>query len=91
MKEIGATEFRDQTADAIGRAQHARGPDGRTVVTKHGSPVAVVVSLSDLEVLERFERTVAAVEVGDANRCGLCLGDGIVPIARDENRAGGAS
>lgn len=48
-REISAREAREKFADLIGRARFAK---ERTVVTSNGQPVAAVVSMEDLKLLE---------------------------------------
>lgn len=49
---ITTTELRDDAADTLGRVRHA---GERLVVTKNGKPTAAIISVNDLELLEKLE------------------------------------
>ncbi len=52
MSTISIAHARAHLGDVIGRVRHAR---ERVVLTSHGKPAAVVVSVEDLEALEHLE------------------------------------
>lgn len=52
MSEVPISEARDRLGELVSRAE--RGQE-RTVLTRHGRPVAVVISIEDLRELEAAE------------------------------------
>lgn len=52
MSELPISEARDRLGEVVSRAEHAH---ERTVLTRRGKPVAVVISLDDLRELEAAE------------------------------------
>jgi prevent-host-death family protein len=52
MGEMTISEARDHLGAIVSRAEHAH---ERTVLTRHGRPVAAVISLEDLRELEAAE------------------------------------
>lgn len=51
-RSLSVAEVREQLADMLNEVKYAK---KRTVVTKHGREVAAVVSVEDLQLLERIE------------------------------------
>lgn len=51
-RSLSVAEVREQLADMLNEVKYAK---KRTVVTKHGRQVAAVVSVEDLQLLERIE------------------------------------
>jgi prevent-host-death family protein len=49
---VSTAQLRQQLAETLNRARYAR---DRIVVERNGTPVAAIVSLSDLEALEAIE------------------------------------
>ena len=49
---ISTSEFRDEASDAIGRVRHG---GVRLVITRNTKPVAAVIPLEDLALLEKLE------------------------------------
>ncbi|MGQ0663614.1 MAG: type II toxin-antitoxin system Phd/YefM family antitoxin [Pseudomonadota bacterium] len=56
---IPANEARDYFADLLGRAQHGK---ERVVISRHGKPVAALVPLKDLKLLEEIDDRLDAEE-----------------------------
>jgi prevent-host-death family protein len=52
MSEMPISEARDHLGDIVSRAEHAH---ERTILTRHGKPVAAVISLDDLREVEAAE------------------------------------
>jgi prevent-host-death family protein len=52
MTELPISAARDHLGDVVSRAEHAQ---ERTVLTRHGKPVAAVISIDDLRELEAAE------------------------------------
>lgn len=52
MTELPISEARDHLGDVVAKAEHAH---ERVVLTRHGRPVAAVVSIEDLRALEAAE------------------------------------
>jgi prevent-host-death family protein len=52
MSELPISEARDRLGEVVSRAEHGQ---ERTVLTRHGKPVAVVISIDDLRELEAAE------------------------------------
>ena len=52
MGELPISEARDRLGEVVSRAEHRQ---ERTVLTRHGKPVAVVISIEDLRELEAVE------------------------------------
>jgi antitoxin YefM len=52
MNELSISEARDRLGDIVSKAEHAQ---KRTVLTRHGKAVAVVISIDDLRELEAAE------------------------------------
>ncbi len=52
MTKISTLEARKKLADVINSAQYGK---DRIVLTRHGKPVASVISIEDLELLESLE------------------------------------
>ncbi len=52
VASVGAVEFRQGVSAVLSRVEYG---GERVAVTRHGKPVAVVVPLEDLEVLEAME------------------------------------
>jgi prevent-host-death family protein len=52
MTELSISAARDHLGDVVSRAEHAQ---ERTVLTRHGKPVAAVISIDDLRELEAAE------------------------------------
>ena len=52
MGELPISEARDRLGEVVSRAEHGQ---ERTVLTRHGRPVAVVISIDDLRELEAAE------------------------------------
>ena len=50
--EVSTTEFRDRAAEVINQAAYGK---RRTVIKRHGKPLAAVVPVEDLERLEALE------------------------------------
>jgi prevent-host-death family protein len=53
MTTISSADFRDRLSNILNRAHFAH---ERIVITKHGDPVAAVVSIEDLKAIEALER-----------------------------------
>jgi len=51
-REMTVGEFREQFAEALNEVKYGK---GRTVVKRHGKRVVAVISIDDLELLERVE------------------------------------
>lgn len=51
-REMSVGEFREQFAEALNEVKYGK---GRTVVKRHGKRVVAVISIDDLELLERVE------------------------------------
>lgn len=51
MTTISAEKARSKLSDILNRAAYVNEP---TILTRHGKSVAVVISVSDFELLERF-------------------------------------
>jgi prevent-host-death family protein len=49
---VSATEARSKLSDLISRAQYS---EERTILTRHGKPVAALVSMEDLKALRKLE------------------------------------
>ena len=60
MIEVTVSEARERLADLLGRVQHG-GED--VTITKHGKPVAVMISAAAMEYYERLEDAELAREV----------------------------
>lgn len=52
MIEVTVSEARDGLADLLGKIQHGRED---VTITKHGKPVAVMISVETMEYYERLE------------------------------------
>ncbi|MEV1114366.1 type II toxin-antitoxin system Phd/YefM family antitoxin [Actinosynnema sp. NPDC049800] len=52
MREMPISEARDHLGDLVSRVEHAA---ERAVLTRHGKPVAAVISMDDLHRLEAAE------------------------------------
>ncbi|MGH3861505.1 type II toxin-antitoxin system Phd/YefM family antitoxin [Actinokineospora sp.] len=52
MTEMPISAARDHLGEVVSRVEHAH---ERAVLTRHGRPVAAVISIEDLRALERFE------------------------------------
>jgi len=52
MTSVGVTRLRDAIPEVIDRVRHG---GERILVERHGKPVAVIVSLEDLRLLEELE------------------------------------
>jgi prevent-host-death family protein len=86
-REIPVTQARDELADLVNRVAYG---DERVVLTRHGRPVAALVSPGDLSVLEQHDRdqheraqreqTIRLTEAGE--RAGSA--DSRVPVAPAE-------
>jgi len=59
MPTVGAKELRDRSAEVLNRVCYR---DERFAVTRHGKPVAALVPLEDVEVLERLEDLLDAAD-----------------------------
>ena len=51
-RAVSATEARSELSDLISRAQYS---EERTILTRHGKPVAALVSMEDLTALRKLE------------------------------------
>ena len=51
MATITAEEARSKFSDVVNRAAYG---NERTIITKHGKSMAAIVSMEDLEILERI-------------------------------------
>ena len=60
---VAVTELRDESSDVFGRVTYGK---ERVVVTKHGRPIAVLMPLEDLELIETLEDQVDAQAIIDA-------------------------
>jgi prevent-host-death family protein len=49
---VSATEARNKLSELLSHTQYS---DERTILTRHGKPVAALVSIRDLDALEAFE------------------------------------
>lgn len=49
---VSATDARNKLSEILSRTQYS---NERTILTRHGSPVAALVSIRDLEALQAFE------------------------------------
>ena len=65
-REMSVGEFREQFAEALNEVKYGK---SRTVVKRHGKRVAAVISIDDLELLERVE------EILDRNAIRQAEGD----------------
>jgi prevent-host-death family protein len=52
MTELPISEARDHLGEVVAKVEHAH---ERTILTRHGRPVAAVVSIEDLRALEVAE------------------------------------
>jgi prevent-host-death family protein len=52
MSELPISEAREHLGEVVSRAEHAQ---ERTVLTRHGKPVAVVISIEDFRELQAAE------------------------------------
>lgn len=52
MSELPISEARDRLGEVVAWAEHGQ---ERTILTRHGKPVAVVISIDDLRELEAAE------------------------------------
>ena len=52
MKTVTATALREECAEALNAAAYR---DERVIITKHGKPVAALISADDLEMFEALE------------------------------------
>jgi len=52
MSELSISEARDHLGDVVAKVEHAQ---ERMVLTRHGRPVAAVVTIEDLQALETAE------------------------------------
>ena len=57
---------------------------GRVVITKHGRPAAVVLSIEDLDSLEETLDVLGSTALMDDIRAGLTLTDDAVPLTKAE-------
>jgi prevent-host-death family protein len=78
---ISIAEVRNNLADALNRA--AYGPE-RVILERRGKPVAVLVSMDDLELLERLEDEVDLKAVRKARKEKAKS----VPLAKVKSRLG---
>lgn len=62
-KVLSVSEARDQLADVIGRVQFG---GERVTLQRRGKPVAVIVSVKDVEVLDRLEDHFDLMEAREA-------------------------
>jgi len=60
MEKVSIDQLKKTTSDIIGRARYA---SERSIITKHSKPVAAIVPLRDLELLEALED---AIDIEDA-------------------------
>ena len=60
---LTAAQARDKFAEVVGQASFG---NQRTVITRHGKSVAVVVPMVDLELLHELERHIDFVEASKA-------------------------
>lgn len=49
---VSATEARENLSEILSRTQYS---DERTILTRHGKPVAALVSIRDLEAMQTLE------------------------------------
>lgn len=70
-RTISATEARSGLSDLISRAKYS---EERTILTRHGEPVAALVSMEDLKTLRKLEDATdvqrARESIEDARRHG---------------------
>jgi prevent-host-death family protein len=52
MTKVTTTELRNASAEMLNRVQYQ---GDRVIVERHGKPVAAIVSVDDLEILEALE------------------------------------
>lgn len=52
VSELPISDARDRLGEVVSRAEHGQ---ERTILTRHGKPVAVVISIDDLRELEAAE------------------------------------
>ena len=71
---VSATEARSKLSDLISRAQHS---EERTILTRHGKPVAALVSIEDLKALRKLEDATdvarARESIGSARKHGHAM------------------
>lgn len=60
---VTAKELKEHSSDVLGKAQYGK---ERIVVTKHSKQVAAVVSMDDVQVLERLEDLVDVLDALEA-------------------------
>jgi prevent-host-death family protein len=67
---VGATELRNKIGDLLARIRYAQ---ERFIIEHRGEPVAAVISIKDLEELERLEdeRDAALLELAERTSEGL--------------------
>ena len=58
--EIPVIDFKRNLSDYVGQSQHG---NVRVIVTKHRRPVAAVVSMSDLHILEAQDATAGLASI----------------------------
>lgn len=63
MSEVPISEARDRLGEVVSRAEHAH---ERTILTRRGKPVAVVISIEDLRELEAAENEADLAAAQDA-------------------------
>ena len=85
MVEVGIAEIRDNLADALNKVAYA---GERVILARRGKGVAALVSMEDLELLEKMEDE---ADVRDAKRALAAMkrkGEKPIPLAVIKKRLG---
>ena len=88
-RQMNSGEARDELPDLVARAAYAH---ERTVIAKRGRPLAALISLDELELLERLiEEHRDRTDAEAADRVMADETDEIVPFERTTPRTGSRS
>lgn len=82
-EQMSLAEVRNHLSEVVERLEREH---GRVVITKHGRPAAVVLSVEDLDSLEESLEILSAESLMDDIRSGLTelSGTGSLPLSRVE-------
>lgn len=83
-RQINSGEARDELPDLVARAAYGR---ERTVIAKRGKPLAALISIEELELLDRLlEERRDRIDAEAADRVMADEDDEIVPFERTTSR-----
>lgn len=83
-RQINSGEARDELPDLVARAAYGH---ERTVIAKRGKPLAALISIGELELLDRLlEEHRDRMDAEAADRVMADEGDEIVPFERTTSR-----